>query len=27
MSLEDGPKGYDMFKHKHDGCLRAAFTP
>jgi len=27
MSLEDGPKGYDRFKHKHDGCLRAAFTP
>ena len=27
MSLEDGPKGYDMFKNKHDGCLRAAFTP
>jgi threonine dehydrogenase-like Zn-dependent dehydrogenase len=27
MSLEDGPKGYDMFKNKEDGCLRAAFKP
>jgi len=27
MSLEDSPRGYDMFKNKHDGCLRAAFTP
>jgi len=27
FSLEDGPKGYDMFKHKKDGCVRAVFTP
>jgi len=27
FSLEDGPTGYDMFKHKEDGCLRAVFTP
>jgi threonine dehydrogenase-like Zn-dependent dehydrogenase len=27
MSLEDAPRGYDMFKHKRDGCLRAAFIP
>lgn len=27
MSLEDGPKGYAMFKHKQDGCVRVVFTP
>ena len=27
MSLDDGPKGYDMFKHKRDGCVRAVFHP
>jgi threonine dehydrogenase-like Zn-dependent dehydrogenase len=27
MSLEDGPRGYEMFKNKEDGCLRAVFTP
>lgn len=27
FSLEDGPKGYDMFKHNEDGCLRAVFMP
>jgi threonine dehydrogenase-like Zn-dependent dehydrogenase len=27
FSLEQGPKGYDMFKHKKDGCVRAVFTP
>ncbi len=27
MPLEDGPKGYDLFKHKKDGCVRAAFRP
>jgi len=27
FSLEDGPKGYAMFKHKTDGCVRAVFTP
>jgi threonine dehydrogenase-like Zn-dependent dehydrogenase len=27
MSLEDAPRGYEMFEKKEDGCLRAAFTP
>jgi hypothetical protein len=27
MSLDDGPKGYQMFKHKEDGCVRAVFRP
>jgi threonine dehydrogenase-like Zn-dependent dehydrogenase len=27
FSLEDAPRGYDMFKHKEDGCVRAVFTP
>jgi threonine dehydrogenase-like Zn-dependent dehydrogenase len=27
MSLEEAPRGYEMFKKKEDGCLRAAFTP
>jgi threonine dehydrogenase-like Zn-dependent dehydrogenase len=27
MSLEEGPKGYAMFKHKADGILRAVFRP
>jgi threonine dehydrogenase-like Zn-dependent dehydrogenase len=27
MSLEDAPRGYEMFKKKEDGCLRAVFTP
>lgn len=27
MSLEDGPRGYEMFKKKEDGCLRVVFTP
>ncbi len=25
--LEDSAKGYHMFKHKEDGCLRAVFMP
>jgi threonine dehydrogenase-like Zn-dependent dehydrogenase len=25
--LEDAVKGYDMFKNKQDGCVRAVFTP
>ncbi len=25
--LEDAPRGYDMFKHKTDGCVRAVFVP
>ncbi|HYX95753.1 MAG TPA: glutathione-dependent formaldehyde dehydrogenase, partial [Geodermatophilus sp.] len=27
MSLDDGPKGYRMFKEKEDGCVRAVFRP
>jgi threonine dehydrogenase-like Zn-dependent dehydrogenase len=27
MPLEDAARGYEMFKKKQDGCLRAAFTP
>ena len=27
FSLEDAPRGYDMFKKKTDGCVRAVFTP
>jgi threonine dehydrogenase-like Zn-dependent dehydrogenase len=27
MSLDDGPRGYLMFKNKEDGCVRAVFTP
>ena len=27
FSLEDAPRGYDMFKHKEEGCVRAVFTP
>jgi threonine dehydrogenase-like Zn-dependent dehydrogenase len=27
MSLEESPRGYEMFKKKEDGCLRVAFTP
>ena len=27
MSLEDAPRGYEMFKKKEDGCLRAVFQP
>ncbi|GCE15358.1 zinc-dependent alcohol dehydrogenase [Tengunoibacter tsumagoiensis] len=27
FSLEEAPRGYDMFKHKTDGCVRAVFTP
>jgi len=27
MSIEDGPKGYQMFKDKEDGCVRAVFRP
>ncbi|GLY78866.1 zinc-dependent alcohol dehydrogenase [Actinoallomurus iriomotensis] len=27
MSLDDAPHGYDMFKHKKDGCVRVAFRP
>ena len=27
FSLEDAPRGYEMFKKKQDGCVRAVFTP
>jgi threonine dehydrogenase-like Zn-dependent dehydrogenase len=27
FSLEDAPRGYEMFKNKQDGCVRAVFTP
>ncbi|GII56152.1 glutathione-dependent formaldehyde dehydrogenase [Planotetraspora thailandica] len=27
MSLDDAPRGYDMFKTKKDGCVRAVFRP
>jgi len=27
MPLEDAPRGYAMFKHKEDGCVRAVFAP
>ena len=27
FSLEDAPRGYDMFKHKTDGCVRAVCKP
>jgi threonine dehydrogenase-like Zn-dependent dehydrogenase len=27
MSLDDGPLGYELFKYKEDGCVRAVFHP
>ena len=27
FSLEDGPRGYEMFKEKRDGCVRAVLVP
>jgi len=27
LALDDGPKGYEMFKEKQDGCVRAVFAP
>lgn len=27
LTLDDGPKGYEMFKNKEDGCVRAVFQP
>ena len=27
MSLDEGPRGYEMFKNKEDGCVRAVFRP
>jgi threonine dehydrogenase-like Zn-dependent dehydrogenase len=27
MALDDGPRGYEMFKNKEDGCVRVVFRP
>jgi threonine dehydrogenase-like Zn-dependent dehydrogenase len=27
LSLEDAPKGYEMFKEKKDGCIKVVLTP
>jgi threonine dehydrogenase-like Zn-dependent dehydrogenase len=27
VPLADSPRGYDMFKHKKDGCICVVFTP
>jgi threonine dehydrogenase-like Zn-dependent dehydrogenase len=27
LPLEQGPQGYEMFKNKDDGCVRAVFRP
>ena len=27
FSIEDSPRGYSMFKHKEDGCVRSVFVP
>ncbi|MNX95854.1 Zinc-binding dehydrogenase [compost metagenome] len=27
LSLDEAPHGYDLFKHKEDGCVRAVFIP
>jgi threonine dehydrogenase-like Zn-dependent dehydrogenase len=27
MSLDQGPRGYDLFKNKNEGCVRAVFQP
>ncbi|TDB88965.1 glutathione-dependent formaldehyde dehydrogenase [Actinomadura sp. KC216] len=27
MALDQAPEGYDLFKHKKDGCVRAVFHP
>lgn len=27
LSLEEAPHGYDLFKHKEDGCVRVVFVP
>ncbi len=27
MSLDEAPRGYDLFKNKEDGCVRAVFRP
>jgi threonine dehydrogenase-like Zn-dependent dehydrogenase len=27
LSLDEAPRGYQMFKDKEDGCVRAVFRP
>ncbi|NEQ29201.1 MAG: glutathione-dependent formaldehyde dehydrogenase, partial [Microcoleus sp. SIO2G3] len=27
VSLEDAPKGYDIFKHKKDNCIKVVLKP
>lgn len=27
LSLADAPKGYELFKHKQDDCLKVVLTP
>ena len=27
FSLEEAPRGYELFKKKEDGCVRAVFIP
>jgi threonine dehydrogenase-like Zn-dependent dehydrogenase len=27
MSLDDAPRGYDMFKKKEDGCIKIVLKP
>jgi hypothetical protein len=27
MPLSEGARGYDLFKNKKDGCVRAVFQP
>jgi threonine dehydrogenase-like Zn-dependent dehydrogenase len=27
VTLDQAPTGYDMFKHKTDGCVRAVIRP
>lgn len=27
MPLDEAPRGYDLFKNKLDGCVRAVFRP
>ncbi len=27
LSLDDAPRGYDMFLHKEDGCVKVVLKP
>jgi hypothetical protein len=27
MSLDEGPDGYEIFKHKQDECIKIVLTP